>query len=410
MKKILPLILCFLVSFSASAQWVVCTMPAVIPYSLTAKNDILIMGTLSSGIYVSADKGNSWTAKNTGISNLQIWSVAAIGDYLYAGTAGGGVFRSSDNGDNWVAINNGISSKTIIRSFAAFGGKLFAASSNQGVYMSNDNGTTWTQHNTGITGLVANPLIATETDLFAGVNQFVYKYDNGSASWTKKNTGMPNATITSFVELKDTQGNKKLFAGLSDYTNMVARSTDNAENWMTVSTDLAKVPVATMCSKSNVIFVGNDYGVYSSSNGGDSWTNASTGFAMSSYATWLAMGTDNLYVIQGGKVWKRPFADFGISTDISEINRSSRATLKQNYPNPLKQFTTIEYTLRASSNVVFSVVDLTGRKVYTEELGTQSTGEYRYTLNALKAGLKSAMYTYVLQTEGGIQTGKMMVE
>jgi hypothetical protein len=62
-----------------------------------------------SGVYRSTDSGTSWAAcANTGLTNLNVLSLAiSPAGTLYAGT-GDGVFTSTDNCASWTALNNGL--------------------------------------------------------------------------------------------------------------------------------------------------------------------------------------------------------------------------------------------------------------------------------------------------------------
>jgi hypothetical protein len=246
--------------------------------------------------------------------------------------------------------------------------------------------------------------------LFTGVLQGVYKYNKASSDWTKVSAGIPNLSIAAFTWFKDGQGNKKIFAGLSGSTNMVVRTTNNATSWELAETGLAKVPVATLASKETVIFAGNDYGVYYSTNAGDTWADASTGFPLASYATFLTTGSDYLYVLHTGKVWKRKYSDFGITSTVTGKAPSITAELKQNYPNPFRASTTIEYSLKKISDVSLKIFDLSGREIFglvNEEL---PAGVYKQEIDAAKAGLKRGTYVYQLQTDNERLSGKMTVE
>jgi photosystem II stability/assembly factor-like uncharacterized protein len=411
MKKSLSLIVFCFVALFTNAQWVATNMPSgALAFSLAIKNEILILGTVGNGIFVSSDRGASWSEKNNGIVNKQIWSLAVIDDYLFASTGNGGVYRSVDNGNTWVPANGNIPSTTIIRNFAKFDNKIFATSTNKGVYVSTDGGLNWTQNNTGIVGLVGLPLLVTDTDLFAGVLQGVYKYNKASSDWTKVSTGVPNLTIAAFTWFKDGQGNKKIFAGLSGSTNMVVRTTNNALGWELAETGLAKVPVATLASKETVIFAGNDFGVYYSTNAGDTWNDASTGFPTSSYATFLTTGSDFLYVLHTGKVWKRKYSDFGITTSVAKNSFESGFELKQNFPNPFRNQTTIEFKLPNTSDVSLKIFDLSGREVYQVVNETLTRGVYRHEVNVTKVNLQPGTYVYQLQTSSQKLSGKMVVE
>lgn len=68
------------------------------------------------GLFKSTDGGSSWSAINSGLSqllgsNANVTALAIRPDspnVLYAGTNGGGVFRSTDGGANWGQLNDGL--------------------------------------------------------------------------------------------------------------------------------------------------------------------------------------------------------------------------------------------------------------------------------------------------------------
>lgn len=412
MRTGLLLILSFFLSIlHVEAQWTKCTMPAgTLAFSLAVNGDNIYLGTLSNGIYLSTDKGSSWKEINTGITNKQIWSISVTDNALFAGTASGGLFRSADNGSNWTAANTGISATTIIRSVAKFNNKLFATSTNQGIYVSTDNGTTWAKQNTGIVGLVAQPLLVTDAELYTGVLQSVYKYDATNDKWVAANSGIVNNTISSLTSIKDKAGVVNLFAGISNSGNNVFRSVNSGTSWTGASKGLPAVPVATIAAVGTTLFAGNDYGVYISKDMGDNWTDASTGFALASYATFLTVGKQELYVLQSGSVWKRNFTDFGITAvKTIDLADGSGALELKNYPNPFQEQTTISYKLTKAEQVKLAIYDLSGKQLFTVAEAYQSSGIYSYRLSASEHGLIPGIYFYKLEAGNSAQTMKMIV-
>lgn len=410
-KGLLLLLFVFAAFGSIKAQWTKCTLPAgVLAYSLAVNGETLVLGTLSHGVYLSTDKGASWKEINTGITNKQVWSIAIIDNNFFAGTASGGLFRSTDNGSNWTAVNNGIASTTIIRSIVKFNNKLFATSTNKGIYISADNGANWTQHNNGIVGLVASPLLVAESELFTGVLQSVYRYDKANEKWVAANSGIINNTISALTYFKDKSGIINLFAGVSNSGSNVYRSVNSGTSWTGAFKGLATVPVATLATVGTTIFAGNDYGVYMSKDNGDNWTDASTGFNLASYATFLSVGKQELYVIQSGSVWKRNFADFGI-TSAREIEQENQADshLLQNYPNPFNRYSNISYRLSKGAQVSLVVYNLAGAAVKTIVNEYQPEGTYSYRVSVGDAQLPPGIYTYKLVGGSSVHTKKMIV-
>jgi len=95
----------------------------------------LFAGTFNSGVFRSADQGESWTAVNTGLPpNASISSIAAVGPNLFAATFNSGVFHSTDQGGSWTAINVGLTDLRV-RTFAVLEGRLFAGTLGSGVFV-----------------------------------------------------------------------------------------------------------------------------------------------------------------------------------------------------------------------------------------------------------------------------------
>ncbi|MFH0761029.1 MAG: T9SS type A sorting domain-containing protein [Bacteroidota bacterium] len=83
------------------------------------------------------------------------------------------------------------------------------------------------------------------------------------------------------------------------------------------------------------------------------------------------------------------------------------AWVGQNYPNPSTGSTVIDYELPAVSQVSFSVMDLTGRKVMDINQGLMPAGKHTYTLQT--GNMEAGMYFYTLQAGSFTQTKQMVV-
>ncbi|WP_292369870.1 hypothetical protein [Methanoregula sp. UBA64] len=105
------------------------------------------------GIYRSTNGGSIWTAATTQPANTHIRALAvspADHTKLFAGTYGGGVYKSTDSGVTWSACSNsGLSSLNVLSLAANSTGLLYAGTDN-GVYMSSDNCASWTAMNSGL--------------------------------------------------------------------------------------------------------------------------------------------------------------------------------------------------------------------------------------------------------------------
>jgi len=81
--------------------------------------------------------------------------------------------------------------------------------------------------------------------------------------------------------------------------------------------------------------------------------------------------------------------------------------LGQNYPNPFNNFSTVEYELAQGAQVSFEIMDITGKKVMSEDLGFKPAGSHQIDIqrNQLDAG----MYFYKLKAGDLSETKQMII-
>lgn len=80
------------------------------------------------------------------------------------------------------------------------------------------------------------------------------------------------------------------------------------------------------------------------------------------------------------------------------------AKLSQNMPNPTNGVSVISYELEKSAQIAFNVFDVTGKVVYTENVGEQSSGNHNVNFNSAK--LSAGVYYYSL-TVNSVSTASM---
>ncbi len=100
---------------------------------------------------------------------------------------------------------------------------------------------------------------------------------------------------------------------------------------------------------------------------------------------------------------ERDVAVFPIVDDaaaaITEQSFFDGLKLGQSYPNPTVDNAKVEIELQnASKNVTLKVIDMKGRTLLTNEMGTQSAGKHSFDLNV--SGLASGNYLYMLTADG----------
>lgn len=81
--------------------------------------------------------------------------------------------------------------------------------------------------------------------------------------------------------------------------------------------------------------------------------------------------------------------------------------LYQNYPNPFNPLTYIEYRLLEASEIRFNVFNVLGEKVFEQNYGYQTAGDYK--INFDGKNLPSGVYIYSIYTEKNRLSRKMML-
>jgi len=206
---------------------------------------VLSLSSVLAGVpTVRAAETGTWTAVNTGLTDLDVSALAIdplTPTTVYAGMYGGGLFRSMDSGISWTAVNTGLAGQYIL-SLAInplTPTTLYAATGDRyGVFRSTDSGTTWTAVNTGLTHttvqcLAINPL--TPTTLYVGTwGGGVFRSSDRGDHWTEVNTGLTDLWIDSLAINPVTSST--LYAGTQD--GGVFRSTDSGSTWTAANTGL----------------------------------------------------------------------------------------------------------------------------------------------------------------------------
>ena len=127
------------------------------------KNGNYIFAGTHNGIFQSTDYGVSWIAKNNGLDNLDISSLAISGNNIFAGSRYR-IFLSTDNGDYWknIGLKDSIVILTII-----FKSNYIIIGGWGGIYLSSDNGNIWLQKNLGLSSHCISALIINGDYIFA---------------------------------------------------------------------------------------------------------------------------------------------------------------------------------------------------------------------------------------------------
>jgi photosystem II stability/assembly factor-like uncharacterized protein len=280
------------------------------------------------------------------------------------------VWKTTDSGGTWDTLSGDLTGGFgYLRSIAVSQGNsniLYAGSSGGRVYVTTDGGTNWNLRNAGLPTVPVPDIYPDPSDwqtaYICSDRSFgsrVFKTTNGGVIWTDITGDLP-------VGLR----------GLS----------------MAVNFNLA----------SPTLYLGTDYGVYSSANDGTNWVKEGNNLPnLAIYDLGYDGVNDYLIAATHGRGMWRASTIVGIEETNNEYRtRNYEFRLIQNHPNPFSKLTAISYELRAPSHTTLKIYDLSGRLVETLVNEHQKPGLHQLpiTSNQLPG---SGVYFYRLQTRIG---------
>ncbi|HEY3250093.1 MAG TPA: hypothetical protein VGK25_03140, partial [Ignavibacteria bacterium] len=316
--------------------------------SLGSNNSTVFAGSVNGWIYFSSDNGQNWNTARSGSKN--VYTIAVKGTNIFAGLGGGspgsGVYVSTNNGFNWTQSSLGnISISSIAISgeniFAAAGLYLYLSTNNgqtwskiatnensfnvllinngnffsgsNGLFKSSDNGQTWIQ--TSLSSLGVLSIAANSSTIYCGGYRGLFSSSNNGVNWTQKLSGAQ--VFTSLTAIDD-----RVLAGTIQ--DLLYYSTDNGLNWSLKSISYSISQIASVGINSQYLFagtgIGNNEGLYISSNSGTSWTQA---FFSSGCFAILMNGSD----IYCGTRWAAVFHSTNNGTNWAMVSQISNVYL-----------------------------------------------------------------------------------
>ncbi len=361
-------------------------------------------GTHNDGVYSSIDQGNTWNKIGTAnpldtLSNGIVFSMLnPAPNILLAGACGYGLYRSTDNGVTWSHVTNGLPSQAgtgycCINSLAQSGNRTIAATT-EGVYYSGDNGFTWNASNLTGSQVYASGLAVNGNVVCAGITSFtlgngIYRSANGGVSWTLVNN------ISDVISMA-AGGTNHFYAGTF---NGNYYSNDNGLTWFSVGPGIpASDPGFTILAFNNYVFIGNNNGVYFSSNYATSFTNVNTGMDPYPNNAVQGLAADNNYVYAGtflDAIWRRPLSDFGIPTGIAETDLSRPGVIVS--PNPANDFIEISF-LQKENNFTVEIISMDGKII------SRSCNNRRIDVSDLRKGF----YFFKVIDDANLYSGKFI--
>ena len=249
-----------------------------------------------SGVYRSADGGQTWVQRNCGLSTSRVVSIRvdpSNPDVAVAGLEGGfpsytgdsnyypgGIFRTEDGGENWQRVDvdpdDGINGYWIMQllptdppQLVTCGMKFDDLSHNLGFMRSNEMGRTWELFGPELRNrLVSNFGVSSDGQVIYASERDVYFgwiSRDGGKTWTRSAENQVNGPIA----VSPVDPNLVLFASFDD----VRRSTNGLSTVQVVMTTPTTVrEIAFAPSDPNVVYAETDgYVLYRSDDAGLTW-------------------------------------------------------------------------------------------------------------------------------------------
>jgi len=301
----------FVTNAGVSALWyttnegVSFTTTGVAPPLGTARGMLILQGVSSrrfvlangNGVQYSSDAGATWTESTSGpigsSPGLATTQAANARIYAYNAADTSGLFTTMQDA-GWQRLN--LNAAQALMPSKPFGQaalavrpgaplRLYMAPFNVGVFRSNDGGSTWEGPGTGLSGLFAGALAfdpANPDIMYAHASQGsvtptspIYKSIDQGATWAPvSTTGLPAMSIGLRLVIDPADSARMFLAGVAQGANnwLLYRSRDAGATWAPVITNDSVHEVVLDPGNTNIVYAAGGGGLYTSGNGGDSFT------------------------------------------------------------------------------------------------------------------------------------------
>jgi photosystem II stability/assembly factor-like uncharacterized protein len=275
-----------------------------------ATSNVLYAAT-SNSLYGSKDRGQTWQQLPAPAGISSVFTALAISpNYaadatLVVGTAADGIYKSKDWGHDWASVTQGLSLPAVA-GFAfspayATDHSIFAITTGAGLYFSNTGGGSWSARNNGITDLngtaiAISPNFSEDSTVWvATAVAGVFRSTNRGGAWSL--TAAPprplsNQTTTHFMSLAAGNGPSGIVLFLGMYEGLYT-SSDGGDSWLycdIMPTHMVRdLQLSPNYPSDQTVFISTyGGGTLWSTDGGNTWYFENTGL-VNSYADAVAM-------------------------------------------------------------------------------------------------------------------------
>jgi len=221
----------------------------------------------SSGVYTSADGGQTWREPPSSVRGVNFSSLAVSPDgTAYAMSRDSRLFRSSDHGETWAIVASPLSDGGVVIDQES---STIYLTAEPAVFVSVDSAESWqplpTLGNVTINSLVP----AGAGHLYASTNRGIFEYSDHSRTWTSVGTSLSNVDTHA---LAISSSNPRRFYAAKDFG--IVTNVEGESDWIAASSGLPGAnanDVAVASSEPAVAFAATSPGVFKTEDNGQSW-------------------------------------------------------------------------------------------------------------------------------------------
>ena len=229
--------------------------PSDIITSIHADEKGVYTGCYRFGFFASVNEGRAWGGFSGGLINKDVFDIKSDSENVYIATYSG-IYAKRKNENIWKSLNNGLVNLNIT-DILYNNGKLFAASYGSGLFISEDLGENWVQN-----------------------------------------------TISSRIFIRCIENIDGLIYGIAgtsypDYTDVVIKSVNNGASWQELSSGFDTGGLRCIAGNKYALFVGSGYGLFKSTNKGNTWEKLLNGMPSNIVVSDLAVYDSTILFVNG---------------------------------------------------------------------------------------------------------------
>lgn len=408
--------LTFMAPFTAisaqSDQWTTVTSPTIQKLYGVAYRDSGIVVAVGDGgtIIRSIDGGSHW-------ENIISPATDALRAVTFHGNTGlavgisGTVIRSENSGLNW-SLQDRITHRDLFS--VSMNGDMAVMTGHEGyIFRSKDGGQSWEFKNSGTFDNLFGVSVSGINGISVGGQGAVAMTVDTARAFGLTVLGQNPLDLLSFSAVSMANDTLGWVVGyLQSSGGIVVKTEDAGFVWKKVEVDtthaLGFLMGVSALSPDVCTIVGSEGKIYYTGDRGKTWNEQLTDVTSTLNAVATLSGTKGIAVGDGGTVLK---LISGTVTAIQDINNApvgqQNIILKQNFPNPFKDITTINYSVARPGLISVKVFNSTGTEVATLIDCRMVPGDYSVSWSA--AGSAAGVYYYQLSAANQRETKKMIL-